>query len=70
MAGEVWDSYRHTFSQYHLDITPVLLQLEQEPVCVQEAANLWYNPRRPDNLGLAAPVKRLLEKLAELDPLL
>jgi A/G-specific adenine glycosylase len=70
MAGEVWDSYRHTFSHYHLDITPVLLQLEQEPVCVQEAANLWYNPRRPDNLGLAAPVKRLLEKLAELDPLL
>ncbi|UTF61711.1 A/G-specific adenine glycosylase [Gilvimarinus sp. DA14] len=67
---EYWDSYRHTFSHYHLDITPVLVQLGREPDRVMEAGGaLWYNVHQPENVGLAAPVKRLLESLARLDPL-
>lgn len=67
---ERWDSYRHTFSHFHLDITPVLLQLQREPERVMAAGQaLWYNVRQPRALGLAAPVKRLLEKLAELEPI-
>jgi len=65
---EIWDSYRHTFSHYHLDITPVLLQLAREPYRVGERAQTWYRLDRPDALGLAAPVKKLLQQLAELDP--
>jgi A/G-specific adenine glycosylase len=67
-SSEVWDSYRHTFSHYHLDITPVLLQLSKVPQGVGEGASVWYNPHEPEALGLAAPVKKLLEKLAQLDP--
>lgn len=65
---EEWNSYRHTFSHYHLDITPVLVQLAKSPNAIGESANHWYNPHQPDALGLAAPVKKLLEKLAQLDP--
>lgn len=65
---EQWNSYRHTFSHYHLDITPVLIQLAKSPSVIGEAATHWYNPHQPDALGLAAPVKKLLEKLAQLDP--
>jgi len=65
---EEWNSYRHTFSHYHLDITPVLIQLAKAPSAIGEAATHWYNPHQPDALGLAAPVKKLLEKLAQLDP--
>lgn len=65
---EIWDEYRHTFSHYHLDITPVLIQLAQAPQAIGEAALHWYNPHQPDPLGLAAPVKKLLDKLARLDP--
>lgn len=66
---EIWDSYRHTFSHYHLDITPVLLQLKKEPARVNEAQqSVWYNLHQPESIGLAAPVKKLLEKLAEFDP--
>ena len=69
VAGrEVWTSYRHTFSHYHLDITPVLIQLAKAPQTIGEAATHWYNPHQPDALGLAAPVKKLLEKIARLDP--
>lgn len=66
---EMWDSYRHTFSHYHLDITPVLLQLNKEPVRIAEPhTSMWYNIHQPPSIGLAAPVKKLLERLAEYDP--
>ncbi len=70
VAGvEVWDTWRHTFSHYHLDITPVLLQLRREPDRIAEGpAQVWYNPLQPPALGLAAPVKQLLQKLADADP--
>lgn len=67
---EIWDEYRHTFSHYHLDITPVLLQLQREPAQVREGQpQRWVNIQEPGKLGLAAPVKRLLQQLAELSPL-
>lgn len=69
VAGqEVWDSYRHTFSHYHLDITPVLLQLAKTPQGVADSTSVWYNLHQPEAIGLAAPVKKLLEKLTQLDP--
>ena len=58
--------YRHTFSHYHLDITPLELRLGNSPGTVMEAdIQLWYNSERPEQLGLAAPVVRLLEQLGD-----
>jgi len=68
ISHEYWNSYRHTFSHYHLDIHPALIQLANSPRTIGEANTHWYNPHQPDELGLAAPVKKLLEKLAQLDP--
>ncbi|ANO33746.1 A/G-specific adenine glycosylase [Vibrio breoganii] len=57
-------AFKHTFSHYHLDITPVLLNLEQVPSLVMEQnQGLWYNLSQPQKLGLAAPVKNLLANL-------
>ena len=57
-------SFRHTFSHYHLDITPILVELSKQPNMVMEGTNsLWYNLSQPDEVGLAAPVKLLLESL-------
>lgn len=67
---EYWDSYRHTFSHYYLDITPVLIQLPEPATGVMAPGKaLWYNVSEPPNVGLAAPVKRLLEQLHQLAPL-
>lgn len=58
---------RHTFSHFHLDITPVLVSQEESDVFSDEvmegAATLWYDPVQPQNVGLAAPVKKLIQKL-------
>jgi len=61
-----WPSLRHTFSHFHLDIHPVLLRLNGKATSVMDdAGTVWYNPVEPQDLGLAAPVKRLLNQLVE-----
>ena len=62
-------AFRHTFSHYHLDITPVLVKLDKQPDLIMEGTKgLWYNLSQPKEIGLAAPVKQLLESLPfELD---
>lgn len=63
---EAQTPFRHTFSHYHLDITPVLVQLEMTPHSVMEASSqLWYNVRQPPQIGLAAPVAKLLAALGD-----
>ncbi len=57
-------SIRHTFSHYHLDITPI--QLLDQNKLDQVAENdrwLWYPLNHSRQVGLAAPVKKLLSSL-------
>lgn len=64
-AMETWATIRHTFSHYHLDISPVRLELKEEPSRIMEdKRQLWYNTALPPAVGLAAPIKRLLKQLA------
>jgi A/G-specific adenine glycosylase len=68
-AVEIHPGFRHTFSHYHLDITPVVAKLDVTPLAVMEASRqLWYNLRQPPQIGLAAPVASLLATLAGPDP--
>jgi len=56
----------HKFSHYQLDITPQLAQItpqNQSNVVMETAPYVWYNTRQPDEIGLPAPVKELIEKL-------
>ena len=62
--GDHWPTLRHTFSHFHLDITPVLARARTEDGAVMEAGQyVWYNGGHIDRLGLAAPVQRLLNTL-------
>jgi len=54
---------RHTFSHFHLDITPVEIQVQQGDRIMDEAGRVWYNLNQPDARGLAAPVSRLIAEL-------
>ena len=67
---EEWPAFRHTFSHFHLDITPVYARLDgADHLRVMEGgACVWYNPHRPDARGLATPVKRLLNELSRTFP--
>lgn len=54
-------AFRHTFSHFHLDIQPVILQLTDKPRAgVQDSKQMWYDLHNPQNVGLAAPTQKLL----------
>ena len=68
LAQEVqtWPVVRHTFSHFHLDITPHCLRL-QNPVgsVMEDGRGVWYKSPQSEALGFAAPVQRLLARLQE-----
>ncbi|SHF22672.1 A/G-specific DNA-adenine glycosylase [Microbulbifer donghaiensis] len=68
---------RHTFTHFHLDITPVWAQLHKVSVQVAETGGGWYKlrrlnrPRAAQELGLPAPIVKLAKQLLALQaPLL
>ena len=56
---------RHTFSHFHLDIEPVEIALAGAVAVRDEGACRWQPVGETPRLGLAAPVKRLLDSLSE-----
>lgn len=62
VEAECWGEVTHVFSHYKLIITPVLISLKKTINKVEESdTKQWFNINGPKKLGLAAPVKKLLE---------
>jgi len=62
---ETLEGIRHSFSHYHLDITPVRIRASKIDEIAETDRWLWYPLDHSLEVGLAAPVKKLLSKLAE-----
>jgi A/G-specific adenine glycosylase len=59
-----WPTLRHTFSHFHLDISPLHVRVDEAGSAVMEAGGaVWYKTELCDQLGLPAPIKRLLARL-------
>ncbi|MCI0505595.1 MAG: A/G-specific adenine glycosylase [Gammaproteobacteria bacterium] len=60
----VWPEIRHTFSHFHLDITPIVIETRSNPDRVMDQGEwVWYKGENETLGGLAAPVKRLIREL-------
>ncbi len=60
-----WASVQHTFSHFHLEISPLYVQLKAQRVdSVLDSRQVWYQPGA-DLGGFAAPVSQLLKLLTE-----
>lgn len=58
-------AFTHTFTHFRLLIAPVQAVAEVQGCVLRDDANLcWYAPDAPVDIGLAAPVRRLLDELA------
>ncbi|MEJ2564815.1 MAG: A/G-specific adenine glycosylase [Gammaproteobacteria bacterium] len=61
-----WPVLRHTFSHFHLDIHPVVVRVGAPGCAAMDGAeSVWYNPQKPQRLGLAAPIQQLLNQLSD-----
>ncbi len=67
------ETFKHTFSHFHLIITPLLLELEKPPQSSvaeptlastsESPAQLWYDIHQPSKVGLSAPTIKILNHL-------
>ncbi|MFK8331393.1 A/G-specific adenine glycosylase [Pseudomonas sp. BJa5] len=64
--SQALDGLTHTFSHFQLAIEPWLVRVDDTRSHVAEADWLWYNLATPPRLGLAAPVKKLLKRAADV----
>jgi A/G-specific adenine glycosylase len=54
---------RHSFSHYHLDFTPLLIETDNLTNNVMEAnRRVWYKTKQIQEIGLPAPIKLLLQQ--------
>jgi len=61
-----WDTLRHSFSHYDLDIKPIAVRLKSPPQKVSDSdQELWYTLAKPPGIGLAAPVQTLIDCLQQ-----
>ncbi len=66
LGSEDFDAFRHTFSHYHLDITPCRVKVRLKQAGIRESADLaWSTSAEAANRALAAPVARIIKQHAE-----
>ena len=54
------EPFRHTFSHFHLDITPILTRVKSSYQIMDSADLAWYNLTSALQLGISSPIKKLL----------
>ena len=59
-----WADIRHTFSHFHLDITPVVVKVKNHKnIVMEEKPAVWYKLGQNQDRGYATPVMKLLQML-------
>ena len=65
LNNERWSHLSHTFTHFRLEIEPIVVQVDAEaPQVMEGRKRLWYKDNDGHQIGLAAPVKKLLAKVA------
>ena len=66
-AVERWGTVEHRFTHYDLHMRPVLIRLRRRPGTARDADNVrWVEPAGGGEVGVPAPVRRLLDRLGDL----
>jgi A/G-specific adenine glycosylase len=58
-------SFRHTFTHYHLEIHPVLIDVrDKRSKHLEPRQQIWYNLHHPTSVGLPKPIQTILRALS------
>lgn len=62
---QAWSAFKHTFSHFHLLITPIIATVKPQAYGVMETPDsLWYNLNALE-VAVPAPVRKILNLLRE-----
>ena len=68
LEPQALEMMQHSFTHFDLVISPVLTRCSGPAGVMDETQSLWYNTQEPARVGMPAPIKTLLDRLA--DPIL
>ncbi len=57
------EEFRHTFSHYHLQITPVRIQVAVPSTVMDNNNYVWFDKNKPLKLGMPTPIKKLISEM-------
>lgn len=59
------DSFRHTFSHYHLEVNPILYKVKANHEIREDNKEIWYQPELKEEIGLNAVVVKLIKEIKD-----
>jgi A/G-specific adenine glycosylase len=69
VSRQLMPKRRHTFSHYHLDYQPLIIRadISADDMAREADRTVWYKEGHTEGLGLAAPIKLLLQQAIKLN---
>ena len=61
---EMLPIYRHSFSHFHLDISPVKIEVEQTEIETRKKIYRWVSVKGLTKIGIPRPTENLMKKYA------
>ena len=62
-SWQIHPQQRHTFSHFHLDYRPAVVEVTEQTTVMDAPHLIWHHPANELTLGTAAPIKKLLESI-------
>ncbi|MCU4675192.1 A/G-specific adenine glycosylase [Catenovulum sp. 2E275] len=57
--------FRHTFTHYHLDITPLVANISHIQDSIRDTSERWFELQSEADFGMSVPTKKILAELTE-----
>jgi len=57
------EAFRHTFTHYHLDITPVVATIKQVQDVIRDTSERWFELQSEAEFGMSVPTQKILAEL-------
>ncbi len=57
------EGFRHTFSHFHLDISPILIEMNEPRLEINESEHAWFSIHEESQIGLATPTVKIFKQL-------
>ena len=67
LSSQTLAEFRHTFSHFHLDITPIIIDCQQLEIAEinEPDQQKWYDLAQASSVGLAASTQKLITLLSK-----
>lgn len=63
-SQRIWPVWRHSFTHFNLYIQPVHIAVTNIGIIADTTDRIWHDHRVPRHFGIAAPVRKLLNRLS------